>query len=54
MIGFIGVGEAYIFIMVRGKDDICRGVAMGVFVSFGSIVVAAVADVKKSYRMPWI
>lgn len=33
ILGFIAVGEAYLFIVVRGEDDIAGGVAMGIFVA---------------------
>jgi hypothetical protein len=37
--------EAYLFIAVRGKDDIAGGVAMGLFMIFGSAVIATAAAV---------
>ncbi len=43
--GFIVGAEAYLFIVQRGKDDIAGGVAMGLFVIFVSVVIAAAADV---------
>lgn len=45
LIGFILGAEAYIFIAVRGTDDIAGGVAMGVVLIFVSVVVAAAAAV---------
>lgn len=36
---------AYLFIFVRGKDDIAGGVMMGVFIIFGSAVIATAAAV---------
>ena len=45
IVGFIIGAEAYIIINMAGSDDIAGGVAMGVFITFGSIVVAVAADV---------
>ncbi len=45
IVGFIIGAEAYIIINMAGSDDIAGGVAMGVFITFGSIVVAVVSDV---------
>ena len=45
IIGFILGAEAYLFISMRGKDDIAGGVAMGVLIIFISAVVATVAAV---------
>ena len=45
IVGFIVGTEAYFFIAVRGKDDIAGGVAMGILISFISIVVATAAAV---------
>lgn len=44
IIGFVIAREAYIFVMVRGTDDIAGGVAMGVFVALisGIAVVTAI------------
>jgi hypothetical protein len=42
---FIVGAEAYIFIFVRGTDDIAGGVAMGVFIIFVSAVIATAAAV---------
>jgi len=41
IIGFVAVGE--IFIFLNESDDRAGGVAMGVLVAFGSIVVATIA-----------
>ena len=43
--GFIVAAEAYLFIAVRGKDDIAGGVAMGLFMIFVSVVIATAAAV---------
>ncbi len=45
IIGFIVPAEVYLFIAMRGKDDIAGGVAMGVLIIFISAVVATVAAV---------
>ena len=45
LVGFILGAEAYIFIAVRGKDDIAGGVAIGVVLIFVFVVVAAAAAV---------
>jgi len=45
IVGFIAGAEAYILIAVRGKNDIAGGVAMGILISFISIVVATAAAV---------
>ena len=42
---FILGALAYIFIFVRGTDDIAGGVAMGVMITFVSIVITATAAV---------
>ena len=42
---FILGAEAYIFIFVRGTDDVAGGVAMGVFIMFVSVIVATAAGV---------
>ena len=44
IVGFIVPAEAYLFI-VRPGDDIAGGVAMGILISFISIVVATVSAV---------
>ena len=44
LVGFILPAEAYLLI-VRPGDDIAGGVAMGIFISFASIVVATAAAV---------
>jgi hypothetical protein len=43
--GLIMAAVAYIFIAVRGQDDIAGGVAMGVVTTFASIVIATAAAV---------
>ena len=45
LIVLIGAAVAYLFIAVRDKDDIAGGVAMGLFMIFMSVVVAAAAGV---------
>ena len=45
IIGFIAVGVAYLFIVVRGEDDIAGGVFMGILVAFISTAIAAAAAV---------
>jgi hypothetical protein len=45
LVCFIAGAEAYLFIVQRGKDDIAGGVAMGVMLIFGSLVVATAAAV---------
>jgi hypothetical protein len=42
---FILGAEVYIFIFVRSMDDIAGGVAMGVMITFVSVVIAAAAAV---------
>ena len=42
---FILGAVAYLFIFIRGEDDIAGGVAMGVFISFVSIIIATAAAV---------
>jgi hypothetical protein len=42
---FIGGAEAYIFIFVRGTDDVAGGVMMGVFIIFVSAIIATAAAV---------
>src|SRR3954469_11226791 len=37
---FILGAEAYLFIFMRGKDDIAGGVAMGAFIIFASVIIA--------------
>ena len=44
-VGFILAAEAYLFIAVRGKDDIAGGVVMGLFMIFVSVVIATAAAV---------
>ena len=43
MIGFVALGE--IFILFSDSDDRAGGVAMGIMIAFGAIVVAAAATV---------
>ena len=45
IVGFIAGAEAYIFINRASSDDIAGGVAMGLFISFVSIVMATFAAV---------
>jgi hypothetical protein len=45
LIGFLAGAEAYIFIAIRGTDDIAGGVAMGVAIMFISAIVATTAAV---------
>ncbi len=45
LVAFIAGGLAYIFIAVRGKDDIAGGVMMGLFLIFISVIVATAAAV---------
>ncbi len=45
LVATIGAAVAYLFIAVRGKDDIAGGVAMGVVMIFVSVVIATAAAV---------
>jgi hypothetical protein len=45
IVGFVVAGEAYLFIVQRGKDDIAGGVFMGLLMIFVSGVIATVAAV---------
>jgi hypothetical protein len=45
LVAFILGAEGYFFIVVRGKDDIAGGVAMGLLMIFVSLVVATAAAV---------
>lgn len=45
LLGFIVGGLAYIFIFVRGQDDIAGGVMIGLVLSFLSVVVATSAAI---------
>ena len=45
LVGFILGAEAYIFIAVRGKDDIAGGVAIGLVLIFAFAVIATAAAV---------
>ena len=42
---FIVAAEAYIFIFVRGTDDVAGGVMMGAFIIFVSAIIATTAAV---------
>ena len=42
---FIVGAEAYIFIFVRGTDDVAGGVMMGAFIIFVSTIIATAAAV---------
>lgn len=44
-IAFIVAAEAYLFIAIRGKDDIAGGVAIGFVIIFSSAVIATAAAV---------
>ena len=41
----VGGAVAYLFIAVRGKDDIAGGVAIGLFMIFVSVVIGTAAAV---------
>ena len=45
LVMMIGAAVAYLFIAVRGKDDIAGGVAIGSFMMFASVVIATAATV---------
>jgi hypothetical protein len=45
LVAMIGAAVAYLFIAVRGTDDIAGGVAMGVLMIFVSVVIATAAAV---------
>jgi hypothetical protein len=45
LVVFIGGAEAYLFIFVRGTDDIAGGVVIGLFMIFVSVVAATAAAV---------
>ena len=45
LVAMIGAAVAYLFIFVRGKDDIAGGVAIGLFMIFVSLVIATAAAV---------
>lgn len=45
LVTMVGGAVAYLFIAVRGKDDIAGGVAMGVLLLFVSAVIATAAAV---------
>jgi hypothetical protein len=42
---FIVGAEAYIFVFVRGTDDVAGGVMMGAFIIFVSAIIATTAAV---------
>jgi hypothetical protein len=41
IIAFVLIGEAYLFFVVRGTDDIAGGVGMGIVVALASAITAA-------------
>jgi len=45
LVAMIGAAVAYLFIAVRGKDDIAGGVAVGLAMIFVSVVAGTAADV---------
>lgn len=45
LVGAIAAAEAYLFLAVRGSDDIAGGVAIGVVLMFLFVVIAAAAAV---------
>ena len=45
LVAMIGAAVAYLFIAVRGKDDIAGGVAMGLCMMFVSVVIGTAAAV---------
>jgi hypothetical protein len=45
LIGFVAAGVTYLFIVVRGEDDIAGGVAMGIRVALVSAAIAVAAAV---------
>jgi uncharacterized paraquat-inducible protein A len=45
LVAMIGAAVAYLFIAVRGKDDIAGGVAIGLFMIFISVVIGTAAAV---------
>jgi len=45
LVAMIGAAVAYLFIAIRGKDDIAGGVAVGFVMSFVSVVIATAAAV---------
>ncbi|MFA5927160.1 MAG: DUF2975 domain-containing protein [Patescibacteria group bacterium] len=44
-VSFVVGAEAYLFIAIRGKDDIAGGVAVGLFMIFASVVITTAAVV---------
>jgi hypothetical protein len=45
LVAMIGAAVAYLFVFVRDKDDIAGGVAVGLVLSFVSVVIATAAAV---------
>ncbi len=45
LVGFILGAEAYLFIVMRSKDDIAGGVAVGLFLIFIFVVITSAASV---------
>ena len=45
LVAMIGAAVAYLFVAVRGEDDIAGGVAIGVFMMFISVVIGTAAAV---------
>ena len=45
LVAMIGAAVAYLFIAVRGKDDVAGGVAVGLAMIFVSVVAGTAADV---------
>jgi hypothetical protein len=45
LVAFIAGAEAYLFIVMRGKDDIAGGVMMGLVLMFLSVIIATAAAV---------
>ena len=43
IVAFVVGAEAYLFIVMRGKDDIAGGVAVGLFIIFASVVIGTAA-----------
>ena len=46
---FILGAEAYLFIFIRGTDDIAGGVMMGLFIIIASAIIATAAAVSERY-----
>ena len=45
LVASLVAAEAYLWIVVRGKDDIAGGVAVGLFLIFVSVAIATAATV---------